>query len=307
MPRRCLIHYDDVVAASFPARPQGTPVPAAVAAAGPARRLRDAAEPVAMHPVWSRRVNEALAGKGLDFLSSYVWGRAAALGDPTAGTAAAAFAWFEPGLVGALVGAGRAALTRDEVLEIRDRETSASLAEALDGEDVSAVAEQLLAVVSGLDAHGRPLFAGLGDRPLPDDAAGRLQRGCELAREYRGDAHAAVVVAAGLSAVEANVLTELWTGMALGSYTATRGWSPEAQAAAVGGLEARGWVAGDALTPAGTAAREDLEAATDLASEHLVAGLGEDLDEVVARLDAWGSLCIQAQAFPADALKRAAG
>lgn len=301
------MHYDDVVAASFPARPEGTPVPAAVAAAGPARRLRDAAEPVAMHPVWSRRVNEALAEQGLDFLSSYVWGRAAALGDPTVGTAAAAFAWFEPGLVGALVEAGRAALDRDEVLEIRDRETSASLTEALAGEDVGAVGDQLLAVVSGLGAHGRPLFAGLRDRPVPADPAGRLQRGCELAREYRGDAHAAVVVAAGLGAVEANILTELWTGMALGSYTTTRGWSPEAQAAAVASLEARGWLTGDGLTPAGTAAREDLEAATDLASEPLVAGLGADLDDVVARLDAWGTRCIQAQAFPADALKRAAG
>lgn len=301
------MHYDDVVAAFFPARPEGTPRPAAVAGAGPARRLRDAAEPVAMHPVWSRRVNEALAERGLDFLSSYVWGRAAALGDPTVGTAAAAFAWFEPGLVGALLAAGRAALPRDEVLEVRDRETSASLAQALVGEDVSAVAEQLLAVVSGLDGHGRPLFAGLRDRPAPSDPSGRLQRACELAREYRGDAHAAVVVAAGLSAVEANVLTELWTGMALGSYTTTRGWPPEAQATAVATLEARGWVAGDALTPSGTAAREDLEAATDLACEHLVAGLGDDLDDVVARLDAWGTRCIQAQAFPADALKRAAG
>ena len=40
---------------------------------------------------------------------------AAALGDPTVGTAAAAFAWFEPGLVGALLDAGRAALDRDDV------------------------------------------------------------------------------------------------------------------------------------------------------------------------------------------------
>ena len=60
-------------------------VPAPVVGAGPARRLRDAIEPIAMHAVWARRTNERLAGLGLDFLGGYVWGRAAALGEPDAG------------------------------------------------------------------------------------------------------------------------------------------------------------------------------------------------------------------------------
>lgn len=299
--------YDDVVSAAFPARPDGTPVPPAVVSAAPARRLRDAAEPVAMHPVWSRRVNEALATHGLDFLSSYVWGRAAGLGDPTGAAAAAAFAWFEPGLVVALVDAGRTALSREQVLQVRDRESAAGLTEDLAGEDVAGVADRLLEVTAGLDGFGRPLFAGLRERAVPDSPAGRLQRACELVREFRGDGHVAVVLAAGISAVEANILTELWTGMELGSYTATRGWSTQAQAAAVTRLEERGWLADGALTRVGTAAREDLEAATDLASDALVAGLGVDLDDVVAHLDAWGQRCIDAAAFPADTLKRAAG
>lgn len=299
--------YDDVVAAAFPPRPEGTAVAPAVATGSPARRLRDAAEPVAMHPVWSRRVNEALAQRGLDFLSSYVWGRAAALGDPSGPVAAAAFAWFEPGLVDALVEVGRAGLTAVEVLELRDRETSASLADALAGEDVAAIADRLLTAAAGLDAHGRPLFAGLRARAVPADPCGRLQRGCELLREHRGDGHVAVVVAAGISAVEANVLTELWTGMELGSYTSTRGWSPDQQTAAVASLEARGWVQGGRLTGAGTAARADLEARTDATEQAVVDALGSDLDDVVARLDAWGARCIDAGAFPADALKRAAG
>ena len=95
------MQYDDAVTAFFPARPPGTDLPEAVRLAGPARRLRDAAEPIATHPTWSRRVNEAQAELGLDFLSGYVWGRAAALGVPTPGVAASAFAWFEPGLVAA--------------------------------------------------------------------------------------------------------------------------------------------------------------------------------------------------------------
>lgn len=302
--------YDDVVDAVFSPRPQGTPVPASVSAAGPARRLRDAAEPVAMHPVWCRRVNEALAARGLDFLSSYVWGRAAGLGDPNGPAAAAAFAWFEPGLVTALVEAGRAAVGAEQVREIRDRETSASLAEALAGEDVAAVADvadRLLAVVAALPAHGRPLFAGLRGQAVPTDPYGRLQRGGELLREYRGDGHTAVVVAAGLGPVEANVLTELWNGMELGTYTSTRGWSGEQQEQAVALLTARGWVQDGRLTDAGSAERADLEARTDRAEQAVVDALGSDLDRVVERLDAWGARCIEAGGFPADALKRAAG
>lgn len=301
------MHYDDVVAAVFPPRPSGTPVPPSVLAAGPARRLRDACEPVAMHPVWCRGVNEALAARGLDFLSSYVWGRAAALGDPPGPVAAAAFAWFEPGLVGALVDAGRACLPAGEVLRLRDQQTAASLSAALAGEDVAPVADRLLQVAAGLDAHGRMLFAALRARPLPQDEFGRLQRGCELLREHRGDGHTAVVVAAGVTAVEANVLTELWTGMQLGSYTATRGWSPDQVAGAVGSLQARGWLDGAALTAAGSAARADLEQRTDAAAQAVVTALGADLPELADRLDAWGARCIAAQAFPDDALKRAAG
>lgn len=301
------MHYDEAVAAFFPARPPGTPVPEAVRDGSPARRLRDAAEPVATFPIWSRRVNEAQAELGLDFLSGYVWGRAAALGVPTAGAAAAAFAWFEPSLVGAVLAAGTAAADRAELLAVRDREAAAGLAEVLDGEDLDATADLLLGAAHALPTVGRPLHAGLRERPVPAGAAGRLQRACELLREARGDAHTAVVVAGGLGAVEANVLTELWLGMPLGSYTATRGWSPEALAAAVQRLEERGDLADGGLTERGRATRAGLEAATDAAMAPAVDALGGQLEDVVGRLHAWGDRCVAAGAFPADSLKRAAG
>ncbi|MGY1679984.1 hypothetical protein, partial [Geodermatophilus sp. SYSU D01176] len=43
----------------------------------PARRLRDAAEPIATISFWGRQVNERLSGLGLNFLTGYVWARAA--------------------------------------------------------------------------------------------------------------------------------------------------------------------------------------------------------------------------------------
>ncbi len=301
------MHYDDAVAAFFPARPAGTPVPEAVSAGSPARRLRDAAEPLATHPIWARRVNEAQAELGLDFLSGYVWGRAAALGDPTDGAAASAFAWFEPTLVAGVLGAGKAATGRDALLAVRDRGTADGVEQVLADEDLGDAPDRLLTAARTVPLLGRPLYAGLAGRAVPDSPAGRLQRACELLREARGDAHVAVAVAGGCDAVQMNVLTELWLGMELGSYTATRGWSPEAVAEAVRTLTARGWLDGAQLTDRGRAGRAALEAATDAAMEPVLVSLGSALDDTVALLERCGERCVSAGAFPADSLKRAAG
>jgi hypothetical protein len=76
-----IVDYAEAAAAFFVLRQEGTALPVAVAEGSPARRLRDACEPVAMHAVWSRVTNERLAQLGLDFLTSYVGGRGAFLGE----------------------------------------------------------------------------------------------------------------------------------------------------------------------------------------------------------------------------------
>jgi len=131
------VDYHDAVEAFFAPRPAGTALPAAVTTGSPARRLRDAAEPIAMHAVWSRGTNERLATLGLDFLTSYVGGRAASLGEPVGAVVASAFAWFEPGLVGSLYDGARSVIQRAELLQVRDEATVASLREVLAGQDPS--------------------------------------------------------------------------------------------------------------------------------------------------------------------------
>ena len=103
----------DAVATFCRPRPAGTPLPEVVRAGGSARRLRDACEPLAMHALWNRHTNERLAALGLDFLTSYVGGRAASLGEPSPAVVVATFAWFEPDLLAGLYEAARstAALT----------------------------------------------------------------------------------------------------------------------------------------------------------------------------------------------------
>jgi hypothetical protein len=135
-----IVDYTDAVAAFFVPRPEGTALPAAVAEGSPARRLRDACEPVAMHAAWSQTTNERLAQLGLDFLTSYVGGRGAFLGKPTGAVVAATFAWFEPSLVTSLWEAARSAVAYDRLVQARDESTVASLREVLAGEDPGEVA-----------------------------------------------------------------------------------------------------------------------------------------------------------------------
>ena len=234
-------------------------------------------------------------------------GRAAALGEPDAGVVVSSFAVFEPVMLTATYESARAACPRSTLVTARREATIESLGAVLADVDVAAVADRLAAAVSAVDATGRPLFAGLAGQPWPDDPVGRLWRACELAREHRGDGHVAAAIVDGLGPVTMNVLTEVWLGMPLGSYTASRGWGPDDIAAGAASLGAAGLLDGDRITPAGRARRDRLEATTDATQDALVGALGADLEATIAQLDEWSAMCVAAGAFPPDVFKRAAG
>ena len=89
--------YDDI-AAIFLA-PLDGPIVEPALPPTPARRLRDALEPIATQGWWSRPAGEGLMALGVDFFPGYVWGRAAALGSPTPSVVAATFGVFEPRMI----------------------------------------------------------------------------------------------------------------------------------------------------------------------------------------------------------------
>lgn len=275
--------------------------------ADPARRLRDAAEPLAMHATGSAHVRAALEELGLDRFAGYVWGRAAALGEPSPALVVATFGVFEPNRLGAVYASARSACPRDRMLAVRETAVVVSLRRVLGESDVSAVVTALLRAVSALQPGGRPLFAGLLGSPLPAQPLGRLWRACELLREHRGDSHLQAVVARGLHPVEANLLTEIWLGLPAPAYTLTRGWSEEQAAAALDRLHAAGLVRDGRLTEDGARLRAELEVETNRGERRLVETLGADLDHVVSALDGWSARCIAAGAFTTDPGKRAAG
>jgi hypothetical protein len=272
----------------------------------PARRLRDALEPIAAQGFFSDR--DQLQALGLSFIPGYVWGRAAALGEPSAAVVVAAFGVFEPTFLAAAYEEGRATASRHDVLAARTAGSTKQLQEVLgDDPDVGAVAEVLLGALEGVAGSGRPLFSGLRDTPLPPTVHGRLWRAADLVREHRGDGHLAACIAAGLDPVAMNVLTELWVGYPLGAYTPTRGHSPQAVDEAVARLRRGGFVDGDELSPTGLAVRNDIEAATDASQAELVTALGGRLEWLVSTASALSTRVVAAGAFKGDELKRAAG
>jgi hypothetical protein len=278
----------------------------------PARRLRDAAEPIATVGFWGRPAYDALAGLGLEFLTGYVWARTAPMGEPSAPVVVAAFGVFEPGLVTSLYEQARGLCSRDEVLAAREAGAVASLRELLPdvpAAEVTDAAAQLRRATdaAAADVAGRPLFAGLTSLPWPADPWGRLWHAANLLREYRGDVHQAANVAAGLTGAQMNLVTEYWLGWEHGAYASTRGWTPEALAAADADLTERGWIADGALTPAGRQRRDDVEAATDAALDRVLAPIGAALPALSDQLDRWSAAIVAAGAAPPDPYKRVSG
>jgi hypothetical protein len=297
--------YDDIVAAFI--EPPATPIAAPALPATTARRLRDALEPIATQGWWSRPAAERVQALGLGFFDGYVWGRAASLGTPSPATVVATFGVFAPELLAAVYAHGSSQCSREDVLAAREVGATESLSRVVSPDDADAIATPLLDALAGLDATGRPLFAALRALPTPESAAGRLWRAAELVREHRGDGHLAACVASGLDVATVNVLTELWLGFAPGEYSSTRGCSADVVAATVERLTDRGWVADGALTAAGRAVRDELEAATDRSQQALVDALGDRLDEIVDRAEAVSAALLAARSFPHDPRKRAAG
>jgi hypothetical protein len=303
--------YAAAVDIFFAPAPDDVVTPTVVAAATPARRLRDALEPIAMHDVWSASVNAAMAEHGLDFFPAYVVGRGAPLGEVRGAVVAATFGVFDPAVIGGIWDEGSAKLKPKDMVALRDRVTGESLRATIGSvasEDaVVAVAEVLERASDAVDSTGRVLFAALRAQPRLSDPYARLWRAADTVREHRGDSHLAASVAAGLDPVRMGILSEVWVGYPVGEYSGTRAWSEDVHAKAVARLEADGLLADGRLTPEGAAFRDVIEAATDTAQDDLMAAIGQDLAPVVEQASAWSQLCVEGKAFPPDIRKRAAG
>ncbi|SFP86367.1 hypothetical protein SAMN05660464_4507 [Geodermatophilus dictyosporus] len=273
-----------------------------------AGRAHRAVEPLHNHVYFVSETEEHLTAAGLrPGRMVYFAGRAAPMGAVGPGVVTATFSNFSPAVVARHVPRAWTLAAPEQVVAARAAAARASLTRLLGGEQAAAAPEvaelgDLLAdACSVLTAEGRPLYAGHADLPWPEDPVTRLWHAATLLREWRGDAHVAVLVRHGLSGMEA-LQTHVATGRAFLEPVAQtlRGWTDDEWAAGWSRLAERGLVTGRALTEAGQRLRAELEAETDALSTAPWQHLGP---ERTARATALGKqlsgTIVAAGAYPA--------
>ena len=134
----------------------------------------------------------------------------------------------------------------------------------------------LWAVVDQLPSIGRVLFGAHLTVPRPTDPVLSGWHAVNCLREWRGDTHWALVVAAALTGVEASILHNAWLGYDDGWLPRSRGSNDDEIAQAVSGLESKGLAAFGTVTPEGIALRQRIEDDTDRLTSLPWALLGAD-------------------------------
>jgi hypothetical protein len=158
-----------------------------------------------------------------------------------------------------------ASTTFDDVWQARDEAVLEGLAEHAPAilEPLARLGPILWPVAEELPYVGRVLAAAHLRMPRPSDPVLSGWHAVNCLREWRGDTHWALVVAAGLTGVEASIIHNAWLGYERDWLATSRGTDPADLAAAWASLEARGLVVDDAVTAEGVALRQRIEDDTD--------------------------------------------
>lgn len=299
------VTYDDIAAHYFSG--SGALIPAPAVPDSPARRLRDALEPIATQGWWSRSVADEMNALHLNFFGAYVWGRAASLGIPSASTVVSAFGVFEPTFLSTIYLATREQISRDDILRARADGASQAMSLVCSSEEASGIVEPLRRSMESVDSCARPLFSGLRELEMPSTPQGQLWRLAEMFREHRGDGHLAACIAHGMSAIQINVITELWLGYNLGEYSATRGFTKEVIEETMTSLQERGITDDKGLTAFGYNMRSQIENDTDRTQDAIIAALGTSIEDIINTANDISTRVINYPSFPSDPRKRAAG
>jgi hypothetical protein len=233
---------------------------------------------------------------------AYFTSRGSLMGQVPGTVVAAAFAVFNPEAVVPSVAKGWSLTDAATICAARDRGAITQLERILGPEPAGAerAAELLARAVEPLRPEGRPLFAGTLAQAMPDTALGRVWRLGDMLREYRGDSHTAAWISADLDATEIGLLSELYWGLPMRSYSRTRAWTDAQFDAAHERLQQRGLVDATGFTDAGRALREQVEVATDAQMARAMAALGNDLGELLDILTPWGAAIRTAKGYPAS-------
>jgi len=277
------------------------------------RRLGGALEPVIGGVYFSPEAHENYVALGFDpspgelngvpmpELVSYFTSRGSVMGQVSGNVVASAFGVFKPEVVAPAVSRGWELTDAPSVCSARDEGALGQLERILGPEPdgLARVSELLATATEPLHTAGRPLAAGVRALPALDHPLGAVFRNGDLLRECRGDSHTLAWVHAGLDATEISLLTELYWGLPLRSYSRTRGWNTEDFDAAEDRLRSRGLLtSGGDFTSKGRDLREGIEAATDEQMQPAIAALGPAVEELVDLLANWAKQIRDANGYP---------
>ncbi len=203
--------------------------------------------------------------------TGYFASRAAPMGAVSAEVVTATFFNFNPGLVDqAMAGAWRVADPAawvDARLRAADATLRRLLVEEIEGPDMVRAADLARQAAAACWSAGRPLAAGLLALGWPDQPHLILWHAISILREFRGDAHIALLVAGCVSPLDA-LLLHAGTGEVPGEVLrSTRAWPEESWNVALVDLQTRGLLGDDAmLTSVGVELRDGIQQRTDQAS-----------------------------------------
>ena len=202
------------------------------------------------------------------FWMNYFATRAAPMGAVGPEVVEAVFFYYGPQRVRRALPDAWTFSTPERVLAARYEAMSAALARELgplvDSAELNRAVELHQAALADVDVLGKPLFAGWQGLETPSEPHLALWHLTTLQREYRSGCHLIALGAAGLDGCE-SVVSHVSVDEAPREWiTGEAGWSDEDAAAAVGRLQARGWLNPDGTaTGSGIAGRQEVERLTD--------------------------------------------
>jgi hypothetical protein len=277
-----------------------------------ARALGGALEPFVGQVYFSRECHQNYAALGfqpspgemngvaLPEGVAYFTSRGSLMGQVPGELVAAAFAVFNPIVVIPSVTAGWQITDATTICAARRNGAVAQLERIIGAKPggVANIRPILERAVSVLRPEGRPLYAGTLSQQVPDSDLGACWHFGDMLREFRGDSHTAAWIAAGLDATEIGLLTELFWGLPLKSYSRTRGWSEDDYTAAIDRLMSRGLIADGAFTAKGRELRESVEVRTDDQMRGVLAIIGDDFARLVEVLGTWSRAVQAMKGYP---------
>jgi hypothetical protein len=237
--------------------------------------------------------------------------RSAPMGPVPANVVVAVFFNFNPEAVRTIIPAAWRAASPEAILAAHRAAFDAPLAAALGTLDPADLAEyarlQRTAAEAACDhVEGRALFAAFAELPWPSGDHLVAWHAARLLREFRGDAHVATLVEAGLSGIEALVVHEAFEpALAPGILRRSRSWGKEPWAVAAHGLRARGWLTDDerlTLTDDGRARRRAIEDRTNELATVAYEPIGADGVERLVDLGARVGAAVRAAGLTLEAL-----